>query len=149
MRRAKSLFWDLVCFSLMRDFEVYLDFSKAQVNEDLGLVFGWGIVCTEEGVDYFDLQDDHITEKAMLEAATDFIENSRVIKDMHTGEAQGVMIHSLPATAELQRALGISCSQTGWIVGVKPSPALMEKCRSGEHSGFSIGGFVIDSEEVE
>ena len=42
-----------------------------KVDESLGLVFGWAIVCAENGNDYYDLQGDHIPESVMLEAATD------------------------------------------------------------------------------
>jgi hypothetical protein len=33
-----------------------------KVDESLGLVLGWAIVCKKDGCDYFDLQEDHIPE---------------------------------------------------------------------------------------
>src|ERR1700726_2802355 len=30
-----------------------------KVDESLGLVFGWAIVCPKDGADYWDLQEDH------------------------------------------------------------------------------------------
>ena len=56
-----------------------------KVDESLGLVFGWAIVCTEKGEDHYDLQGDHIPEGVMVSATTKFMEEARVAKEMHTG----------------------------------------------------------------
>src|SRR5581483_1461232 len=63
--------------------------SVVKVDESLGLVFGFAVVCKKDGADYYDVQGDHIPEDAMLAAAADFMENSRVAKDMHQGDAIG------------------------------------------------------------
>src|SRR5690349_15438196 len=36
-----------------------------KVDSNLGIVFGFAIVCTKDGEDYFDLQSDNIPEDAM------------------------------------------------------------------------------------
>ena len=54
-----------------------------KVDDTLGLVMGYAIICKQAGEPYFDLHGDYITEEAMLKAALDFMENSQVAKEMH------------------------------------------------------------------
>lgn len=135
--------------------ETQFQFSTkiAKADESLGLVFGWGIVCTQEGVEYFDLQDDSITEEAMLEATTEFMKSERVAMDMHMGEdaiLPGLIVHSFPLTSDIAKAYGINCSQTGWMIAMQPEdPEVLKKFASGEYTGFSIGGYCIDGTEVD
>lgn len=120
----------------------------AKVDEGLGLVFGWGIVCKQNGQEYFDRQGDHIPEDAMLEAVTDFAMSARIAGDMHKTE-DGVVVHSFPLTEEIAKSLGIACATSGWLVAVKPSPEVLKKFQSGEYTGFSIGGKYITNEPAE
>lgn len=119
-----------------------------KVDEVLGLVFGYAIVCKEDGEDYFDLQDDNISEEEMLKAAAEFMENSRAADDMHDGETMGEVIFALPLTTELAKELDIVTKRTGLIIAMKPSEEVFEKFRDGTYTGFSIGGSGV-SEEVE
>lgn len=114
----------------------------AKVDEGLGLVFGWGIICTEKGQPYYDLQGDHIPESVMLEGVTDFMKSARVAKDMHTGKRIGTIIHSFPYTAEIAKAYGDpEPERTGWRVAMRPdSEALLKQFRDEKRTGFSIGG---------
>lgn len=131
--------------------DVMADFDKAhvvKVDADLGLVFGFAIVCKRNGERYFDLQDDHITEKAMLEAATDFMMHSRVSKDMHVGDQDGTIVFSFPMTSEIAKALDIETKQTGLLVAMKPSPEVLAKFKNGDYTGFSIGGSRIKDEVI-
>lgn len=115
--------------------------TVAKVDTGLGLVFGWGIICTEKGEDHFDLQGDHIPEDIMVEATSDFMENARVAKDMHSAaEPHGSIVHSFPLTADIAKAMGITTEKTGWMVAMKPSADILAKYESGEYTGFSIGG---------
>lgn len=127
-------------------FDARADVCK--VDEGLGLVFGWGIVCTENGEPYFDVQGDHIPEGAMLAATADFMVKSRVSGDMHRSE-DGVAVFLFPLTSEIAKAFGIQCSRTGTLVAVKPSAEVLEKFRTGEYTGFSIGGTRVEEEVVE
>lgn len=112
-----------------------------KVDTDLGLVFGWGMVCTEKGAPYHDLQGDWIPDPVMLESTTDFMLGPRVAKDMHTGEPIGVVVHSWPQTAEIAEAFGEKVDRTGWKHAMKPSSkSILEQFRNGERTGFSIGG---------
>ena len=81
---------------MSKDFQLY---AKAEsVDADLGLVFGWGIICTEHGEPYFDTQGDHIPENSMLEAVSDFMKSARVSLDQHQGSQVGQVVHSFPMT---------------------------------------------------
>ena len=118
-----------------------------KVADDLGVVLGWGIVCTEDGYPYFDSQDDHIPESAMLEAVTDFMKSARIAGVQHGRDGdnapviEGTIVHSFPLTEDTAKAFGITCAKTGWMIGMAPDdPAVLAKFRSGELTGFSIGG---------
>lgn len=121
-----------------------------KVDEDLGLVMGFAIVCNEGGEPYFDVQGDHIPEDSMLKAALDFMENSRVAGEMHTGDDRGTVVFAWPMTADVAKAFGITIHRTGLMVALRPSDdAVLEKFRDGTYTGFSIGGKRIVDEEVE
>jgi hypothetical protein len=121
----------------------------AKVDQGLGLVFGFAIVCKIDGEDYFDVQGDHIPEDAMLAAACEFMQGARVAKEMHAGDAKGTVVFAFPLTGEIAKALGIESPKTGLLIAMKPDdPAILEKFRSGEYTGFSIGGRRGEDEEV-
>jgi hypothetical protein len=137
-----------------------------KVDDTLGIVLGWAIICNtgvniskgEEGEPYFDKQGDHIPEYSMLEATTDFMLHSRKAGEMHwkdkDGEAigKGVVVFCWPMTAEIAKAFGIETKQTGLMIAMKPEEdEILEKFRTGEYKGFSIGGNYIPehTEEVE
>lgn len=134
-------------------FDIRADVCK--VDESLGLVFGYGIVCTHGGSDYYDVQGDHIPEDAMLKAACDFMLGSRVQGDMHARDEQrrpvadGQVVFAFPLTADVAKALEIQTQRTGLLVAIKPSAEVLAKYRDGTYTGFSIGGVRLpDGEEV-
>lgn len=133
------------------DFRVSTDICK--VDDTLGLVFGWAIVCKQDGDDYFDTQGDHIPENAMLEAATDFMIHSRMAKDMHGGEESvlpGSVVFAFPMTTDVAKAFGYPTEKTGLLIAMKPeSKEILGKFQSGEYTGFSIGGRRILDQEVD
>lgn len=134
------------------DFRVSSDFVK--VDSELGLVFGWAIVCKKDGEEYFDLQGDHIPEDSMLEAATDFMLHCRKAKDMHVrgeeGDLPGSVVFAYPMTTDVAKAFGIKTKTTGLMIAMKPdSPEILEKFASGEYTGFSIGGNRIKDDPIE
>lgn len=120
--------------------------SVVKVDKSLGLVFGYAIVCKVDGADYFDLQQDHIPESAMLEAATDFMLHSRVAKEMHSGDEVGSVVFAFPLTADIAKALDISAKQTGLLIAMKPSADVLGKFADGTYAGFSIGGSRVTDE---
>lgn len=124
-----------------------------KVDSALGIVFGWAIVCKKDGEDYYDLQGDHIPENAMIEAAADFMANSRMAKDMHGTDVDSILpggvVFAFPMTEDIAKAFGISSSMSGLLVGFKPERAdILEKFASGEYTGFSIGG-TVSTEDME
>jgi hypothetical protein len=124
---------------------------KAQVvkvDSNLGLVFGFAIVSTLDGEPYFDKQGDHIPEDAMLKAATDFMEHSRIAKEMHAGDQQGSVIYAFPLTTDIAKSLGIVTKQTGLLIAMKPSAEVLAKFQDGTYTGFSIGGAYGEMEAV-
>lgn len=124
-------------------------FEVAKVDTELGLVFGFAIVCKVAGVEYFDLQGDHIPEQSMLEASLDFMENSQVAKEMHSGEQKGTIVFAFPLTTDIAKSMGIQAERTGLMIAMKPASDMLEKFKSGEYTGFSIGGRRIEDEEVD
>lgn len=120
-----------------------------KVDEELGLVFGFAIVCKVDGEDYFDVQDDHIPESSMLKASTDFMLHSRMAKEMHQGGEAGTVVFAFPLTTDIAKALGIATKKTGLIVAMKPDAEMLGKFKRGELTGFSIGGRRGEDEEVD
>lgn len=130
-----------------KSFEIRSDVQK--VDEALNLVLGWAIVCTEQGEPYFDLQGDHIPEDAMYSAATDFMENCRIAKEMHDGDQVGMVVFAFPMTADIAKSFDVTSQRTGLMIGIRPnSESLLGKFASGEFTGFSIGGERLEDEEL-
>jgi hypothetical protein len=124
----------------------------AKVDEGHGLVFGYAIVCKKDGQDYFDLQDDHIPEDAMLDASVDYMIKYRTAKEMHLpdGALPGSVVFAFPLTTDIAKAFGIETKTTGLMIGMKPDdPAVLAKFKSGEYTGFSMGGTRVTDEHVE
>lgn len=116
------------------------DARVVKYDSSLGLVMGWGLVCTEKGEPYFDLQGDHVPEQSMLEASADFMEHSRAAKAMHEGEPVGSVVFAWPMTSEIAQAFGLQTDRTGLMVAVRPDPETRKRFEDGTFTGFSIGG---------
>lgn len=129
-----------------KKFEVNCEIAK--VDESLGLVFGWAIVCKIDGEEYFDLQGDHIPEDSMMKAAADFMENSRRADDLHARKGAGSLVFAFPLTEETAKAFGLVTNKTGLMIAMKPDETMMAKFASGEYKGFSIGGTRLEDIEV-
>ncbi len=122
-----------------------------KVDEGHGLVFGYAIVCKKDGADYFDLQDDHIPEDAMLDASVDYMIKYRTAKEMHVGgDLPGSIVFAFPLTTDIAKAFKIETNTTGLMIAMKPDdPAVLAKFKSGEYTGFSMGGTRVTDEHVE
>jgi hypothetical protein len=131
----------------MKEFRTYV--KVQEVNKSLGLVFGWGIICKKDDTHYVDHGEDHIPQEQMLKSVLDFMENSRIVDDMHDNDDHGCVIFSMPMTEEIAKAYNIQTDTYGWMVGIKPTEELFEKFASGEYTGFSIGGVLETYAEVE
>ena len=93
------------------------------------------------GEEYYDTQGDHIPEQSMLEATAEYMAGDRVAKVMHQGGPAGQIVFGFPLTEDIAKAMDIEIKKTGFVVGMKPSDRdILEKYRTGEFTGFSIGG---------
>ena len=124
----------------------------AKVNDELGLVFGWAVVCKVDGEDYYDLNVDresgervpeHIPEQSMLKAAAKFMETARPGNEMHAGPDRGQYVFSFPLTTDIAKALGIETRQTGLLVAYKPPADVLAKFKNGTYRGFSVEGSAL------
>lgn len=120
-----------------------------KVDESLGLVFGFAIVSKIDGEPYFDSQDDHIPDEAVLKAGTDFFANARVAKEMHRGDQIGEVIFGFPLTEDIAKSLSIESRVHGLLIAMKPNPEVLSKFKDGTYTGFSIGGARITDQEVD
>jgi hypothetical protein len=133
-----------------------------KVDEGLGLVFGYAIVCKVDGEDYYDLNVDidgvhkgkrvpeHIPEDSMLEAAHEAVAAGFVSgNEMHKGDATGSFVFMFPLPTEIAKALDIEAKRTGLLVAYKPEPEVLAKFKNGTYRGFSIEGARVDHEEID
>lgn len=139
--------------------------EKAQVlkvDETLGLVFGWSIICKEDGADYYDLNVDregafkgeripeHIPEDEMLRTCFEFAKAAeRPGNEEHIGAAKGEHVFIFPMTTDIAAALEITTKRTGMLIAYHPPADVLAKFVSGELTGFSIEGFHQDSELLD
>lgn len=124
--------------------------SVLKVDDELGIVLGWAIVCKQDGENYWDLQSDHIPEDSMLKAAAEFMAGARMAKEMHVGDGVGTVVFAFPLTTDIAKAFGLETKTTGLMVAIKPNdPAMLAKFRNGTLTGFSIGGLRLQDEVVE
>lgn len=118
---------------------VSVDISK--VNKDKMLAFGWFSVIEEDGKAVVDSHGDVILEDTLMEAAHNFITESRSGKVMHRGRRVADVVESVVFTKDLQKALGIDLGVVGWFGAMKfRDGKIWDKVKSGELSAFSIGG---------
>jgi hypothetical protein len=130
----------------------------AKIDSELGVVFGWAVICKIDGEPYYDLNVDvskgervpeHIPEDAMLKAACSFMAGARPGNVMHRGPDDGTYLFAFPMTTEIAKAMGIDTKVTGLMVAYKPSPDVLAKFKSGELKGFSIEGRRIKFDESD
>lgn len=134
------------------------EYQVTKVEESLGLVFGWAIICKINGEDHFDRQNDHIPEDEMLRASTEFMLGDRVNGDMHLEDENGDVVKAgkiafaWPMTEEIAKAFNLDSTQTGLMIAAKiDDPEVLKKFEDGTYTGFSIGGKAMRQlvEEVE
>jgi len=124
--------------------------TVTEVDQSLGIVFGWGMVTDINNEPYYDLDNQHIPSDLMVKSTSVFMETSRISNDSHTPVDIGVVVHSFPLSSEIAKSMGITSNISGWMVGVKPDADTLAKFVSGEYKGFSIegSGVLEDDEEV-
>lgn len=118
-----------------------------KVDEEQRIIYGWASVSTEKGEPVVDLQGDVIHMSTLEKATNEFMEHVRVGKTMHVGDQTGMIIHSMPLSNEIAKALGIQSDLEGWIVGYKVyDDEVWKMVKSGELRAFSIGGRAMKEE---
>lgn len=128
--------------------EFALDARVVKVDSSLGLIFGWGLVCKENGSAYEDLQGDTIPEESMLDASLDFAKSARDARAMHAGGPVGTVVFLWPMTTEIAKAFGIETATTGLMVAMLPDEETRKGFEDGTYTGFSIGGKRVVDEVV-
>ena len=116
-----------------------------KVDESLGLVFGFAIICKEDGEDHFDRQGDNIPEDVMLKGTLSFAKSKRVAKEMHKGDQIGDIVFMFPLTTDIAKSLDIVTKNTGLLIAMKvDDEEVMKKFKDGTYTGFSIGGMAVN-----
>lgn len=138
---------------MVTEFRKQVDVLKA--DDALGLVYGYAVVCCEDGKPYFDSYGDHVPESVMVKHAADFMLSARVSTDMHARKdgkpvPDGTVVFAFPMTADIAKSFGFeNVKKTGLLIAMRPSPEVYAKFKSGEYTGFSIGGFRGEDEIVK
>ncbi len=130
------------------DKRTFVEFSK--VDENLGIILGFALVCKINGEDYYDLEGDHVPEATMLKSASGFMKHSREARTMHGKQRTGDIVFAFPLTTDIAKSLGIQTEMTGLLIGMMPDdPEVLRMAREGKLRGFSIGGRRIKDEIVD
>jgi hypothetical protein len=148
--------------------DVNPNFRVAKVDENLGLVFGWAIVCKVKGKDYYDLNVDvagkhagervpeHIPEEVMTKAAFSITKMGTLPgNELHEGPDRGHYPFLFPLTTDIAKAMGITTEKTGLMCAFAPPKDVLAKFRKGpngeppEYTGFSIEGKRLKYEEID
>jgi cation transport regulator ChaB len=105
------------------------------------LVYGWAYVSTDKGEISLDHSGEFVRPNQIAKAATNFMLSMRTAKRMHSGEKIGEVVHSMPLTHEISKALGIQSDREGWLVAIKVyDDQVWQDVKSGKLAAFSIGG---------
>ena len=120
-----------------------------KADPTLNMAFGFGLVSKIDGEDYYDLHGDNATEPWIEKVAKEFMKTERQAQIMHSGKLVGQVLNAFPLTTSIAESLGIQTKMTGLLLGMEiTDPQTMKMVRSGEISGFSMGG-LIKREAVE
>jgi hypothetical protein len=110
----------------------------AQKSEELGIIWGYASVA-----DIQDLQGETVPQEELVAAVyqfmQDYYDGAAAIGENHEKAAAAVLVES---------TFKFEACRLRWYVGVKLlDEDLLEAARSGEISGFSIGGWAEDEED--
>jgi cation transport regulator ChaB len=121
--------------------QISIDAEIKKSDDELRVVYGWASVVENADKEIVDWHDDVITVDDIVEAAHDYVTNSRKAKVMHNGGAIGHVVESLVFTKDIQAALGINLGKVGWFIGMKiTDDEYYDRVKMGEYKMFSIGG---------
>jgi len=121
--------------------EVQIEGQILKRDDEERLAFGWAYVSTVKGEISLDHSGEFIRPELLAKAATNFMLSMRTAKRMHSGESIGEVIHSMPLTNDVAKALGIQSDREGWIIAIKVhDEQVWQDVKSGKLAAFSIGG---------
>ena len=121
--------------------EVQMEGQIVKQLDEERLAFGWAYVSTVNGEISLDHSGEFIRPDQIAKAATNFMLSMRTAKAMHTGSKIGEVVHSMPLTNEIAKALGIQSDREGWLVAIKVyDDQVWQDVKSGKLAAFSIGG---------
>jgi len=121
--------------------EVQIEGQILKQMDEERLAFGWAYVSTVKGELSLDHSGEFIRPDQIAKAATNFMLSTRTAKAMHTGEKIGEIVHSMPLTNDIAKALGIQSDREGWIIAMKVyDDQVWQDVKSGKLAAFSIGG---------
>jgi len=127
--------------SEMTKTEVQIEGQIVKQLDEERLAFGWAYVSTVKGEISLDHSGEFIQPELLAKAATNFMLSMRTAKRMHSGESIGEVIHSMPLTNDVAKALGIQSDREGWIIAIKVhDEQVWQDVKSGKLAAFSIGG---------
>jgi len=122
--------------------EISATMHIAKIDEELGLAFFWGFTSTNpDGSEHFDLANDTV-DPDFVKAAMNYMLEGGAVDEMHNGQpGAGRVVFCMPITKETIAAFGLGdVKQTGLMIGLKPSPEVLAKLKSGEYTGVSLAG---------
>lgn len=128
------------------DHELRLICELVKTDASRRLVFGFAVVCKEDGKPYRDSDGSHIPEGVMFDGALDWAHGVKPADAMHDGKEIGSHPFLFPLTTEVAKALGIETKRTGLLVGQQVDLETFKRFESGELKGFSVeasGGISI------
>lgn len=109
---------------------------------DERLIIGWAAVAVENNAVVTDLEGDQYDDpEDFVKAATDFMADTRQSLLRHSGTQVGTVLHSMPLTPSVCKALRIDTGgRFGWAVGVRiDDDDVWSAVKSGELKMLSIG----------
>lgn len=118
-------------------------FIFQKVNEERRIAYGWFSVIEENGEPVIDVQGDVIKAETLLDAAHDYVQDSRAGRIMHKGRRVADIVESIVLTSDVQKALGVELpnKRVGWFGAMKfRDDETWKRVKSGELRAFSIGG---------
>jgi len=121
--------------------EVQIEGQILKQMDEERLAFGWAYVSTVKGELSLDHSGEFIRPDQIAKAATNFMLSMRTAKAMHSGGKIGEVVHSMPLTNDIAKALGIQSDREGWVVAIKVyDDQVWQDVKSGKLAAFSIGG---------
>lgn len=113
-----------------------------KVNKDRRLVLGWALLSKgSDGKPYVDSDGSYVTDDAIVDAAIDFMLNSRANDVMHAEMRKGATVFAFPMIDGFYEGLAAPVDgRRGLIIGVQFNAEVFKKWEDGTYRGFSIQG---------